>query len=495
MKKHILIILLLLIPLYAQYDYPDSARVIGYTHFSMATGETSGNRVSVRDSRGWIHATFSYAWGVQFNDSSEIFYVYSTDNGLTWSQMMNVSRTDSQASYESTLAVDSQNNLHCVWKQWNADSNSWDLYYTMYDGVFWSQSKNITQQYASSNTSHFSSMVVDSNDNLHVVYGAPINNYNIFYIYYDGVSWSSPLNLSNVPWDADCPCIAIDSLNHLHVVWRERITDAPIVYTYNDGMSWSSPEAVVTIPGGQSFAPCIVIDSQDYPQLVWQWGNLPSDTGDVYYSAFNGTSWSPPLNLSNTTRESCYHSLAIDSLDNLYVVWAERTAHSNREVFYRTYNGVTWSNIANLSRDTVLSRHPKLGNPVKGTKVDLIWTSYALPAIEVVYLGLNLTGIVEEQSIDVERDTKIFMINPNPFKQMTNITYQFPEEINRRKKLRISIRIYDSSGKLVDSLSQKIQSSVKQKIKWQAKNLSAGVYFIKLEGGEYSIVKKIIKIN
>jgi len=106
----------------AQGLYPDSAHVIGTSHFGFATGEASGNRVSVRDSQGYIHAVFCFAIGSPYADSSEIYYVYSTDNGITWSLPENISRTDSLTAYEPDLTIDSQDHLHCVWKQYYTDT-------------------------------------------------------------------------------------------------------------------------------------------------------------------------------------------------------------------------------------------------------------------------------------------------------------------------------------------------------------------------------------
>jgi len=479
------------VPLYAQYDYPDSAVVIGYTHFWAATGEMSGNRVSVRDTRGWIHVVFSYAMGLQQNDSSEIFYVYSTDNGITWSEMMNVSRTDSQTSYEPTLAVDGQNNLHCVWKQCELNTLTFDLYYSMYDGISWSPSMNITHQYCLNNVSHYPSLVVDSNDQLHLVYEAPINFFDIFYMCYNGMSWSEPLDISNVPWDAGFPCVAIDSSDNLHVVWRERIPNEPIMYTRYDGIAWTTPEEIASIPGKRAGYPCIVVNSQDYPRIIWC-GGTQSDSLNIYYTAFDGASWSSPLNLSNSAEESSYNSLAVDSVDNLYIVWAEKTAATNYETYYRTYNGTTWSEITNITQDTAVSFCPKLGNPVRGSKVDLIWNNFddPLPAEEIVYLGLSLTGITEKQSMGVKQKEPMLMVAPNPFSRFTNIILSEIPNIENTELV-----IFDVSGRFVERIHWRTIQAGDQQIIWQTKNLPAGIYFIRLEGGDYSIIRKIIKLK
>ncbi len=481
---------LMILPLYAQCFYPDSAVVIGYTRDWAATGEASGNRVSVRDSQGNIHVVYCYRWEPSPVESSEVFYVFSTDNGIAWSEPENVSRTDSHISIEPSLVVDSQDRLHCVWKQ-NVVGTSYiyDLYYSNYDGTSWLEPENITKQYAVSNTSHYSSMVVDSKGHLHLVYGAPFGYYNVFYMYYDGITWSEPLNLSNVSWDADFPCIAVDLDDNLHVVWRERRTDGPIMYTIYDGVSWTKPEQIMSIPPGQTYQPCIVVNSQGRPRVICEWGNLPSDSGDVYYTVFNGISWSKPLNLSNTCNPSSYHSLAIDSLDNLYVVWSEATNVPDYEIHYRTHDGVAWSEIMNITQDSAFSYCPNLGNPVKGNNVDLIWVSQNEINREVVYLGLSLTGIAENQPKYTIQKIPRLIMNPNPFKNTIAIDYYLTTS------LPIKIMIYNTTGRLIGCINQEIQQSGNHRIVWEAKNLPAGVYFARLEGGDYSVVKKIVKIK
>lgn len=496
MKKCIFTTLsiLLIIPLYAQRFYPDSVVVIGYTHYSNATGNLSGNRVSVRDSRNWIHAIFYFKWTTNFSDSAEVYYVYSTDNGSTWSEMVNVSCTDSAVSVEATLAIDSRDYLHCTWRQYEPDSNSFDLYYSTYNGTLWTVPKNISQQYSSDNLGHYSSMVVDSRDYIHVVWDlstAP-GDWDIFYSFYNDTVWSVPYQVSTSPYDDAFPALAIDHNDDLHLVWRKRVTDGPIMYTRYDGVSWTTPEIIATIPGGNSYSSCIVVNSQGYPRVTWQ-GGLPTDSGNVYYTDYNGVLWSKPLNLSNTIRASNHNSLAIDSLDNLYVVWQEKTTFPDYEIYYRTYNGITWSEVMNISQDTLLSCCPKLGGSVKGDKIDLIWTSYALPALEVLYLGLNPVGIVEERSVGVKQKTLMLTVSPNPFSKKTDIRYQITD--SRLQQL----KIYDSSSRLV---RQWDYTTIRQsdQIVWDglddfSQQVPAGVYFIKLETPHYKETQKVILLK
>ncbi len=491
MKKYITALALWLctITLSAQDLYPDSAVVIGITHFGFGTGEESGNRVSVRDSQGNIYAVYCYAIGGPYADSGEIFYVYSTDNGFTWSEPANTSQTDSATSTEPNLVIDSQDRLHCVWKQLYEDTSTtyydYDLYYSQNTDSGWTSAINITNQGLGMNAC-YSSMVVDSRDYVHVVYDMSTGsgNWDIFYVYYKDTVWSVPYQISTSPYDDAFPALAIDHADNLHLIWRQLAGNGVIYYCCHDGNSWSAPEIIVDIPGGHAGYPCIVADAQCFPMVIYGCA-LPSDSGDIYYTAFDGVAWSEPLNLSNTVHPSGYSSMAIDSVDNLYVVWSEKTNVMNREIYYCTCNGATWSDPINLSQDSVYSCVPKLGNPVTANGVDLIWVNdYVYPDLHVLYMKLSLVGIEEESESSVKSG---FRVSPNPFKNSVAINYNFTFPSL------VKIRIYDASGRLVDRINQGTLSAGNHRITWSSKNVSSGVYFIRLDGDDYSTLEKIIK--
>jgi len=495
MKYHVAIAIFagMVLPLFAQSLYPDSSVVIGYTRFWAATSPNGGNRVSVRDSQGNIHAVYCYRWNPSPIDSSEVFHVFSTDNGLTWSEPENVSRTDSFISVEPNLAIDSHDRLHCVWKQYYDDTSTisvdYDLYYAQNDGSGWTDAVNISNQHLGADAC-YSSMVVDSRDYVHVVWDMSTGpgNWDIFYSFYNDTVWSAPYRVSISPYDDAFPALAVDDNDNLHVVWRKRMMNGPIMYTRYDGVSWTEPETIVSIPGGQTYLPCIVVNSQGYPRVILQWGNLPSDSGDVYYAASDGVFWSKPWNLSRTIHPSGYHSMAIDSLDNLYVVWSEKTAVMNREIYYRTYDGSTWSDIINLSQDSMYSGCPKLCNPIIANCLDLVWVSdNTYPELYVFYMKLSVLGVEAKQNSSI-RFCKLRTF-PNPFKDIVTIDY------NLTIPSLIKIAIYDALGRMIDTVHQGIQQAGTQRIIWQPKELPTGIYFVSLKGGNYSIAKIMVKIE
>lgn len=86
--------------------YPDSARLVATGPGGDLIGSVTSARVSVRDSRGRLHVVFSKNWGSPVAESSDVFHTFSTDDGLTWSQPLAISRNGDTLSTNPALAVE-----------------------------------------------------------------------------------------------------------------------------------------------------------------------------------------------------------------------------------------------------------------------------------------------------------------------------------------------------------------------------------------------------
>ncbi|HEX3073136.1 MAG TPA: T9SS type A sorting domain-containing protein, partial [Ignavibacteriales bacterium] len=78
---------------------------------------------------------------------------------------------------------------------------------------------------------------------------------------------------------------------------------------------------------------------------------------------------------------------------------------------------------------------------------------------------------------------------PNPFNPSTIISYEIPAE-----KF-VTLKVYDALGKEVKTLVSGTQNAGKHKISLDASGLSSGVYFYQLKAGDYSCVKKFVKLK
>jgi len=78
---------------------------------------------------------------------------------------------------------------------------------------------------------------------------------------------------------------------------------------------------------------------------------------------------------------------------------------------------------------------------------------------------------------------------PNPFNINTAISYQIP------KSSKVEINIYDIKGRLVKNLVDKHQNAGYYTVFWNANNISSGIYFIKINAGEFIKVNKCIVVK
>ena len=102
--------------------------------------------------------------------------------------------------------------------------------------------------------------------------------------------------------------------------------------------------------------------------------------------------------------------------------------------------------------------------------------------------GLSITSIEEPVLSD-----NYFNLNsyPNPFNSTVTIDYTLPETGN------ISIKIYDIAGRLVSTLVDEQKPEGEYSTQWNGansngNNVSAGIYFYRVETGKFVQTKKML---
>ncbi len=186
--------------------------------------------------------------------------------------------------------------------------------------------------------------------------------------------------------------------------------------------------------------PVTVADSKGYLHSVWQ--ELTPDqvwTGvnpGIYYSRWNGDTWSAPLKISANTDFASNPSIAVDSADTVHIVWDDSTyggcADGNPPpcqqnaglplVAYKTRSSTgTWSAISTLPAPagTIASRFARIAvNSVNepnvfftantnGNQDSIYWSRFtagAWTSPQLVSLNASGTNIIDSQWVDVKND-------------------------------------------------------------------------------------------
>lgn len=100
----------------------------------------------------------------------------------------------------------------------------------------------------------------------------------------------------------------------------------------------------------------------------------------------------------------------------------------------------------------------------------------------------ELIGITQLSSI-VPQNYSLSQNYPNPFNPVTNIKFQLP------KKGFARLTILDMLGREIETLVNEDLRAGTYNARWNAAKYASGVYFYRLESGEYSEVKKMIMIK
>ena len=235
-------------------------------------------------------------------------------------------------------------------------------------------------------------LMVDREDDLHLVcFDISTGNNEILYAEKAGDSgWTKPFNISNNPSHSRSPSLAVDSQGTTHVAWHDYAPgNFDIFYSQKPkGGTWSEPYNV-TNNQEPSSNPALAVDSQGTVHLAWQQDTLKENTDlyytDIYYAFRNrdGT-WSEAVNVSHNDGDSFYPSIAVDSQDNIHIVWCDNTP-GNEDIFYATKSkGGEWSEPANISNNSGDSEYPMLVADSQDT-LHLAWCDFTQGNWEILY--------------------------------------------------------------------------------------------------------------
>ncbi len=219
--------------------------------------------------------------------------------------------------------------------------------------------------------------------------------------------------------------------------------------------------------------PVTVTDSKGYLHAVWQeltpgqvWTGV---NPGIYYSRWNGDTWSTPLKISENTDFASNPSIAVDSTDTVRVVWDDATygqcANGNPPpcqqgsglpiVAYKTRSSAgVWSAVSTLPAPagTIASRFARIAinssnEPnvfftanTDGYKDSIYWTRFTLGAWTTPQLiSLNEAGanIIDSQWVDVKDDDagNIHLVywsftQSLHYRKLTNNVFSTPFKVN-----------------------------------------------------------------
>lgn len=106
------------------------------------------------------------------------------------------------------------------------------------------------------------------------------------------------------------------------------------------------------------------------------------------------------------------------------------------------------------------------------------------------YTSWDITGWDDGQTTAVlPSEFHLKQNYPNPYNPVTTIEYTLPEAV------KVNLSVYNNIGQLVATLVDGMESAGYKSVEFDGAQLSSGVYFYKLEAGEFSDMKKMVLIK
>ena len=111
-----------------------------------------------------------------------------------------------------------------------------------------------------------------------------------------------------------------------------------------------------------------------------------------------------------------------------------------------------------------------------------------IDSVSIVESSPVTTGVAEQ--VNGKPGEFLLMQNyPNPFNPSTSITFNIPT------KSYVSLIVFDILGREVAMLVNEQKSAGTYTQKWNAANMSSGIYFYRLQAGTFTETKKLILLK
>jgi len=168
----------------------------------------------------------------------------------------------------------------------------------------------------------------------------------------------------------------------------------------------------------------------------------------------------------------------------------ERSGEGNippRSVRYKSYDGTSWSEsiqVSDASSDVTGLQKPEVADIDGSTAVfAFVGGNY----INVYFDNFSwVPSDVNEGSNNIPEIYSLEQNYPNPFNPSTSIEFRIPENAF------VSLKIYDVLGKEVVTLMNEEKNAGTYEVNFNASALSSGVYFYKLEAGNFVQTRKMV---
>jgi hypothetical protein len=123
---------------------------------------------------------------------------------------------------------------------------------------------------------------------------------------------------------------------------------------------------------GESHAKCLAVGSDGSRHVVWY--DDRDGNWEIYYKSHDGIDWSEDIRLTDAGGVSERPALALDAAGNVHVAWSDNR-DGNWEIYYKKHDGTSWGIDERLTTDADDSRYVAIAAAGAGI-VHVVWQNY-----------------------------------------------------------------------------------------------------------------------
>jgi hypothetical protein len=281
--------------------------------------------------------------------------------------------------------------------------------------------------------------------------------------------------------------ISIDNSGNVSVTGTSHFSYTTMKYTNDGTRLWMDTNRAL---GGTAYSVATDGDKNTY---VTGCGSFNSHACyvTIKYNRSGVQQWLQGYCSSFTNGRSEAYALVVDDSANIYVTGKSEGSNNNYDFTTVKYNssGVQqW-----VMRYDTPERGYDEADALAVNKYGDVFVTGTSEGTDQVYDYLtikysNLIGIKPNSNSIPQRYT-LYQNYPNPFNPVTDIQYSIP------KKSMVSLVVYDVLGREVITLLNEEKPPGNYDVKFDASNISSGLYFYRIVAGDYIEVKKMIVLK
>lgn len=217
----------------------------------------------------------------------------------------------------------------------------------------------------------------------------------------DGATWSNDTLLTNNNFDDLCPSIFQLNNGTIFMVWQSLESGNQDIYykTTLDGTDWSNTTQLTTF-SGHDRAPSV---TQTMDGTIWiTWSTNRTGDNEIFYTTYDGFSWSESTRLTYNTEDSDLTPRILQTIDgNIWIFWCCMPPAGGADIYYKYYNGITWSERIQFTTDGNEDMWPSI-TQTSETKMWVTWVTNRDDQPDgnwEIYYRTSLAGDVNEDGI------------------------------------------------------------------------------------------------